>query len=77
MPTQQEIIKEAKKMMSYKGNNISTNNVCGISAQKELMTLTDDFGLLGREDVKEIIENCKSYEEGQRKIMEVYEKVYI
>jgi len=77
MPAQQEIIKEAKKMMSYKGNNISINNVCGISTQKELMTLADDFGLLDREDVKEVIENCKSYKEGQQKIMEVYEAVYL
>lgn len=77
MPTQQEIIKEAKKMMKYKGNNISNNNFIGISTQKELMTLADDFGLLQREDVKEIIENCKSYEEGQQKIMRVYEAVYL
>ena len=39
MPTQREIIKEAKKMMKYKGNDISINNRCGISAQKELMIL--------------------------------------
>lgn len=45
--------------------------------KKELKVLADDFGLLGREDVQEIIETCKSYSEGQRAIMRVYEKVYI
>lgn len=44
MPTQKEIIKEAKKLMVK--HNISVNNMLGISAQKELMTLADDFGLL-------------------------------
>lgn len=77
MPTQHEIMKEAKKMMAYNGNNISINNKCGISAQKELITLADEFGLLHREDVKEIIETCKNYEEGQQKIMRVYDKVYL
>lgn len=77
IPTQQEIIKEAKKMMKHKGNGISINNSLGISAQRELMTLADDFDLLHREDVQEIIENCKSYEEGQKEIMRVYEKVYM
>lgn len=56
---------------------IAVNNKCGISAQKDLMTLADDFYLLHREDVREIIETCKSYEEGQQKIMRVYERVYM
>ena len=77
MPTQREIIKEMKKMMKYKGNDFSINNLLGISAQRDLMTLADDFGLLQREDVQEIIESCKSYEEGQQKIMRVYETVYL
>ena len=77
MPAQKEIIKEAKKLMSYHGNNISVNNKCGISAQKELMTLANDFGLLHREDVVEIIENCRDYTEGQQKIMQVYDMVYM
>lgn len=77
IPTQREIIKEVKKMMKNNGNNISINNRCGISAQKELMTLADDFRLLHRRDVQEIIENCKSYEEGHKKIMKVYEEVYL
>lgn len=45
--------------------------------KKELMTLADDFGLLQREDVQDIIENCKSYEEGHQKIMRVYEAAYL
>ena len=75
MPTQKEIIKEAKKLM--RKHNISVNNLLGISAQKELMTLADDFGLLHREDVQEIIENCKTYKEGHKKIVKVYEEVYM
>lgn len=75
MPTQKEIIKEAKKLMVK--HNISVNNLLGISAQKELMTLADDFGLLHREDVVEIIETCRNYAEAQQKIIRVYEEVYL
>lgn len=77
LPTQKEIIKEAKKLMNYKGSDISVNNLLGISAQKHLMTLADDFGLLHRKEVQEIISTCKSYAEGQQKIMRVYEAVYM
>lgn len=51
----------------------------GISRQdkKDLKVLADDFGLLYREDIKEIINTCKSYAEGQQKIMRVYEAVYL
>lgn len=45
--------------------------------KKELKKLADDFGLLRRKEVQEIIENCRSYTEGQRKIMGVYETVYM
>ncbi len=75
MPTQKEIIKEAKKLMVK--HNISVNNLLGISAQKELMTLADDFGLLHREDIRKIIETCKNYEAGHKKIMQIYEEVYM
>ena len=44
--------------------------------KKDLETLADDFGLL-QNDVQEIIQNCKTYAEGQRKIMRVYTKVYL
>lgn len=66
------------------GTGVSTfhryeNCVRTISKQekKELKVLADDFGLLHREDVQEIIETCKSYEEGQKRIMRVYTAVYM
>lgn len=45
--------------------------------RKDLKVLADDFGLLQREDIQEIIENCKSYREGQQKIMKIYTAVYL
>lgn len=45
--------------------------------KKDLKTLAKDFGLLQREEVQEIIESCKSYAEGQQKIMRVYTTVYM
>lgn len=45
--------------------------------RKDLKVLADDFGLLHRADVQEIIETCRNYDEGQRAIMRVYEKVYM
>ncbi len=45
--------------------------------KKELRVLADDFGLLHRKEVQEIIETCKSYAEGQQKIMRVYEAAYM
>lgn len=45
--------------------------------RKDLKILADDFGLLHRGDVQDIIETCKSYSEGQQKIMGVYETVYL
>lgn len=45
--------------------------------KKDLKILADDFGLLYRTDVQEIIKNCKSYVEGQQKIMRVYTAVYM
>lgn len=45
--------------------------------KKDLKVLADDFGLLYREDIKEIINTCKSYAEGQKKIMRIYEAVYL
>lgn len=45
--------------------------------KKDLKVLADDFGLLQREDIKEIIETCKSYAEGHRKIMKIYTAVYM
>ena len=45
--------------------------------RKELQILADDFGLLYRKEVQEIIETCKNYSEGQQKIMRVYTAVYL
>ncbi|MEH2956934.1 hypothetical protein [Candidatus Merdisoma sp. JLR.KK006] len=45
--------------------------------KKELRKLADDFGLLYRKEVQEIIETCKNYSEGQQKIMRVYTAVYL
>lgn len=45
--------------------------------KKDLKVLADDFGLLHRADVQEIIANCTDYAEGQRKIMRVYTAVYM
>lgn len=45
--------------------------------KKDLEVLADDFCILNRKDVQEIINTCKSYAEGQQKIMRVYEAVYM
>lgn len=45
--------------------------------KKELKVLASDFGLLEREDVQEIINICNSYHEGQRKILQIYNQVYM
>lgn len=45
--------------------------------RKDLKRLADDFGLLHRKEVQEIISTCKSYAEGQQKIMRVYTTVYL
>ncbi len=57
-----------------KGKTIKTINR---QDKRDLKTLARDFRLLHREDVQEIIETCKSYSEGQQKIMRVYEAVYL
>lgn len=44
---------------------------------KDLKVLADDFCLLNMEDVQKVIETCKSYAEGQQKIMRVYTAVYM
>ena len=45
--------------------------------KKDLQVLADDFGLLHRKDVQDIIQSCKNYSEGQQKIMRVYTAVYL
>lgn len=66
-----------KKKAEYKKEIFAANNRCGIAAQKELMTLADDFCLLHREDVRKIIETCRNYDEGQQGIMRVYKEMYL
>lgn len=45
--------------------------------KRDLKKLAADFGLFQRKEVQEIIESCKSYAEGQQKIMRVYEAAYL
>lgn len=45
--------------------------------RKDLQVLADDFRLSHRKDVQDIIQSCKSYSEGQQKIMRVYAAVYL
>jgi predicted CopG family antitoxin len=45
--------------------------------KRELTVLANDFSLLERKDVQEIIKTCKSYVEGQREIMRIYTAVYM
>lgn len=44
--------------------------------KKDLKILANDFCLLHRKDVQEIIETCKSYAEGQQKIMRWNQRYY-
>lgn len=55
---------------------MAVRNLCK-QYRKELKILARDFGLLHREDVQEAINSSKTYAEGQRKIMRVYEAVYM
>ncbi len=73
-----------KEFAKLKGIPLSTfykyeSNMKTINKQdkRDLKTLARDFGLLQRKEVQEIIENCKSYSEGQQKIMRVYTAVYM
>ncbi len=45
--------------------------------KRELKVLADDFGLLDREEVQEIIASCSNYKEGQQAILRVFERVYM
>ena len=51
-------------------------NLCK-DERKELKVLADDFGLWGRKDIQKIIESCSTYDEGHRKILSVYNQVYM
>lgn len=54
----------------------TARNLCK-EEKRGLKTLADDFGLLYRADVQEIIDTCRGYTEGQQKIMRIYENVYM
>ncbi|WP_185967618.1 hypothetical protein [Clostridium sp. HBUAS56010] len=45
--------------------------------KKELKTLASDFRVIHREEVQEAIRNCQNYDDGRRKILKVYEMVYL
>lgn len=51
-------------------------NLCR-EERKELKVLANDFGLLGRKDIQNIIDSCVTYDEGQRKILSIYNQVYM
>lgn len=48
-----------------------------IPFKKELKILARDFGLLDRPEVQDAIENCIDYEQGRRRLMKIYETVYM
>lgn len=48
-----------------------------IPFKKELRMLAKDFCLLDRQEVQDAIVNCQNYEDGRRKIMKIYETVYM
>lgn len=51
-------------------------NLCR-EERKELKVLADDFGLFERKDIQNIIDSCVTYDEGQRKILSIYNQVYM
>jgi len=59
-----------------KVENSMARNLCR-EEKRELKVLADNFGLLDREDIQEIITSCSNYNEGQRKILQIYDQVYM
>lgn len=55
---------------------VKSRNLCR-QEKKELKVLADDFGLLHRKDIQELINTCNSYTEGHRGIMAIYNQVYM
>ncbi len=55
----------------------STSRTISTQDRKDLQVLADDFGLSYRKDIQDIIQSCRSYSEGQRKILGVYAAVYL
>ena len=59
------------------GNDMAKpRNLCK-EDKRELSVLAKDFGLLYLKEVQEIIQTCKSYSEGHRRIMGIYNQVYM
>ncbi len=58
-------------------NKVSTSRTISKQDKKDLQALADDFRQLQRKDVQDIIQSCKSYSEGQQKILRVYAAVYL
>ena len=58
-------------------NKGSTSRTLSSQDKKDLRVLADDFGLLHRKDVQDIIQNSRSYSEGQQKILRIYAAVYL
>ena len=69
--------KQGKNIEKIGGKTMSKmRNLCK-EERKELKVLADDFGLLERKDIQNIIQSCVSYDEGQRKILSIYNQVYM
>ena len=45
--------------------------------KKDLEVLVDDFCLLHRADVQEVIETCSNYDEGQKELIKIYTTAYM
>ena len=58
-------------------NKVSTSRTISSQDKKDLQVLADDFGLSCRKEIQDIIQICKSYSEGQQKILRVYSTVYL
>ena len=72
-----ELLGMAESTFASYEKNLKASSGISKQERKELKVLADNFRLLHRKDVQDIIENCKSYAEGQQKIMRVYMAVYI
>lgn len=75
-PLTHELYKEKIKSRGGGKFMAKMRNLCR-EERRELKVLADDFGLLERKDIQKIIESCATYDEGQRKILSVYNQVYM
>lgn len=71
------MLAEVKIISLTEGDSMAkARNLCR-QDKKELKILASDFGLLDIEAVQVIIDTCKSYTEGQRAILKVYDQKYM